>query len=242
MRFGIIMSICLLPLIGIFLDYLDSNRHELDNEPPQVTIVKPDDKAVFKWNSLIPYSIMVSDQEDGQSVYDEIPESRVFLEVHYFSSGLVAAKFAEDKTKVDRKMLRLMGQSDCLNCHAARTKMIGPSFARIAGRYAKSPTSLELLSDRLISGSTGIWGDEPIPPHPNLEIEGARNMVEWILALDLKPNYGFHIGTEGSFRTKEKVLDTDGVYLLTASYADNGIQDIPNSSKESLHTIMLKEK
>jgi cytochrome c len=92
----------------------------------------------------------------------------------------------------------------------------------------------------MIEGSKGVWGDEPMPPHPNLEPEMATKMIRWILEIGSLTNYSFYSGTEGTFKTiKRNDGENKGLYVLTASYKDRGIEGIPDSRKEGQHTVML---
>ena len=233
-----VTSVFLLPLVIFYLDFHYFQDYRSENSPPQVTIVKPTEKT-FKWNSWVPYSIRVSDKEDGESEYDEIPENEVFLEVRYFSSSALALEYRIEERIKDRAVLRMMSKSNCLSCHAARSKLIGPSFDSISHRYAELPQSVDILSEKIMNGTQGVWGDEPMPPQPELTREEVGQMVGWILELHANPDYVFYVGSEGSFKTREKIGSVDGAYLLTASYTDQGIEGKPKSGKEGLYTLIL---
>ena len=135
-----------------------------------------------------------------------------------------------------------MSTSTCFTCHAARNKLIGPSFELIARRYAGSPGTIDDLAKKVISGTTGTWGDVKMPPHPDLEVDQAREMVRWILENNADPDQTFYVGISGSFRTKEKSGDETGkgVYVLTASYNDHGIKGKTGSNRQGKHTVVLK--
>lgn len=224
-----------------FAIYVFSNSNSATGQPensaPEVRIIRPPDQSTFHWNSFVPYTIAISDQEDGKSEYEEINNQEVLLEVRFFSDVSALAKFPAENTKRTRKLLREMSRHNCLNCHAAIDKLIGPSFELIAKRYANQTNQVELLATKLRQGSTGVWGEEKMPAQPDLALVKAREMVQWILAFDSKTNYNFSVGVEGSFKTKEK--QDSGIYFLTASYLDRGLKDIPGSSKEGLHSIVL---
>ena len=57
-----------------------------ENKPPVVKIIAPTANSTFTWNSMIPYTIHVSDDEDGDSEYDEINPTEVLMVVEYLKS------------------------------------------------------------------------------------------------------------------------------------------------------------
>lgn len=76
--------------------------------------------------------------------------------------------------------LTLIEGSDCLSCHKADIKMIGPSYQEIAAKY--SETDIDYLSKKIIEGGKGVWGEIPMPPHSGMSEETAQKMVKYILS------------------------------------------------------------
>jgi len=238
MHFRFFFAIGILALVG-----LTSARLELqENSSPTVTIISPSMSSGFQWNSIIPYTIRVSDKEDGNSEYNEISPNEVFLFVTYFSDSSNSKKYLNDQSLPDQKPLLRMRTSTCFNCHASKSKLIGPSFEAIAGRYSDKTAFVDGLAKKIIAGSSGTWGDVKMPPHPELQIGEAEELVRWILDNNSDPDHTFYTGIEGAIRTKEKPREASGkgVYMLTASYVDHGVKGTERSSKKGLHTIMLK--
>lgn len=79
--------------------------------------------------------------------------------------------------------LKLIKGADCLSCHKEDGKLIGPSYKDIAAKNPNTPENVEKLSNDIIKGSVGKWGDVPMSAHPNLTKEDAKKMVEYILTL-----------------------------------------------------------
>lgn len=211
-----------------------------ENKPPKVVITKPVENARLQWNSIVPYSIYVNDPEDGNSEYDEISSREVLLMVNYLPDPTDADKYLNQGIDKIPEPLIQMGKSTCFNCHASKAKMFGPSFELIATRYGDNPSEIEALMENVTSGSTGTWGDLKMPPHPDLDNEQLRKIISWILENGANPNKTFYVGTEGIFRTIEKPAGKAGVYVLTASYSDHGINDMPTTSRQGNHTVVLK--
>ncbi|MCW3105517.1 MAG: hypothetical protein JWQ09_23, partial [Segetibacter sp.] len=65
----------------------------------------------------IQYKIKVSDEEDGESAYDEIPSNEVFLEVKYLADASKATAEMNKAVKSDPAGLAAIKSSNCLNCH-----------------------------------------------------------------------------------------------------------------------------
>lgn len=75
----------------------------------------------------------------------------------------------------------LITGSDCLSCHKDGERMVGPSYAEIAAKY--SDKDIELLASKIIDGGSGVWGEVPMQPHPQISKEDAKKMVEYILSM-----------------------------------------------------------
>jgi cytochrome c len=106
------------------------------NNPPEVNIIEPENKSVQPVNTLIPYSINISDGEDGESKYEEIPFDKVLLEVKYVNENPENALYLEKDKPEKRKGLLLINKFDCFTCHQFKTRLIGPPFQEIAQKYS----------------------------------------------------------------------------------------------------------
>lgn len=76
---------------------------------------------------------------------------------------------------------QLIGNSTCLACHMATKKSIGPSYRDVAKKYKNDPTAVEALAEKILKGGVGVWGQQPMPPHPQHNIEESQQMIEAIL-------------------------------------------------------------
>src|SRR5258708_10225750 len=149
--------------------FFSASRSRQSNNPPEVTITAPAKNGRFQWNSVVHYEIRVSDKEDGNSEYNEIAANEVLLMVAYLPDSAHAKKYLSDRSKKNPEVLSWMSTSTCFNCHAAKAKLIGPSFELIARRYPDNSISAEALANKIITGSSGTWGDLKMPPHPDLK-------------------------------------------------------------------------
>jgi cytochrome c len=216
---------------------LPAGKSEQKNNAPVVRIVSPRPDGRFAWNTLIPYSIAVSDKEDGESKFGEITATEVFLEVHYFADPSKGAAY-QQRRQQEAEAFTLIKKQDCFNCHTVRSKLIGPSFQEIGNKYKKSP-DLVLLASHVIKGSSGIWGTAAMPTHPDLDEKEAQQIVRWILDSANDPNVDYLRGTEGSFWFRPPAnASSKGVFVLKAGYTDHGIDNNPASCLAG-HDVML---
>jgi len=147
------------------------------NSAPEVRFIEPQEGDFFTPSQPIRYQIAVRDTEDGSSVdYEELFETRTFLNVTW-SRGDGRIEEAEPG-------LALMKQSDCFNCHATEQKIVGPPLLEVANRYRGQPDALEASIERVILGSSGVWGDVPMLPHSAMNSDQARMMVRWVFSLE----------------------------------------------------------
>lgn len=72
--------------------------------------------------------------------------------------------------------LALVQKHGCIACHAAGSKLVGPSWADIAKKHAGK---LEYLAAKIRSGGSGIWGAIPMPPQ-SLGEDDAKSIAGWL--------------------------------------------------------------
>jgi cytochrome c len=210
------------------------------NQAPRVRIERPRRDELFPWDSLVRYVIAVSDAEDGESEFEEIPSNEVFLEVLYVSDP-EAATGRRGRAKKDPPGLLLMKTTSCFNCHAVNTRVLGPPFSDVAARYGSDAATVRTLAERVSRGSEGVWGDVAMAPHPELSQGEVEQMVRWVLDHSDDPDRTCYAGTEGVFRTRPRPEgDRGGVYILTATYTDHGTGDPAVPRRRGEHTIVLR--
>ena len=77
----------------------------------------------------------------------------------------------------------LIDGSDCKTCHKVDDKIIGPSYAEVAGKYENNQETIDKLADKIMKGGSGVWGEIAMTPHPNTTKEEAQKMVQYILSI-----------------------------------------------------------
>ncbi len=220
-----------------------TKEKQSNNNVPKVVITKPSTSELLNWNSIIPYTITVTDKEDGNSEYNEIAANEVLLKITYLpDSAKVKTYLAAAAKDPEPPGLSLIKTSTCFNCHSVKNKLIGPSFEAIAKKYPNNAKSIAMLANKVIKGSASVWGTEKMPPHPDIEKSKAIEIINWIIKNSSDPNVDYLPGIEGVFYTKAKPEKNGGkgVYILTASYTDHGLPQMQQQHKEGRHTIVVR--
>ena len=69
----------------------------------------------------------------------------------------------------------------CYSCHAAAEKIVGPSFAAIAEKYAGDKDAVATLAQSIQMGSKGKWGRAAMPAHSSLSAQDLKLLARWVL-------------------------------------------------------------
>ena len=77
----------------------------------------------------------------------------------------------------------LAKKNDCLGCHAAQVKLVGPAYKDVAAKYADQPDALATLAQSIRAGGVGKWGEMPMPAQAKLSEGDAKKLAAWILKL-----------------------------------------------------------
>ena len=75
----------------------------------------------------------------------------------------------------------LAKQKNCLACHAADKKLIGPSYKDVAAKYAGQEDASDKLAQKIIKGGSGVWGAVPMPANPQVNEADAKALATWIM-------------------------------------------------------------
>jgi len=77
----------------------------------------------------------------------------------------------------------LIAGSDCTACHSNQQKLVGPAYVDVAAKYEANDKNRSYLIGKIKQGGAGVWGQVPMPPHPNISDDDAGKMVDYILSL-----------------------------------------------------------
>ncbi len=88
-----------------------------------------------------------------------------------FASGAPVAQASE----------ALANSNGCTGCHLAEARAVGPSFKEIAEKYATDKAAAGKLAMSIKNGSTGKWGDTPMPAQDQVSDADIKALATWIL-------------------------------------------------------------
>ena len=103
-----------------------------------------------------------------------------FFGVSVFAGLLFCAKpvYADNE-----QLKKLMLTNNCLACHQIDKRKYGPNFLEVAEKYKGDSSVLDKLATKIKAGGTGVWGEDYMPPQPQVSDADAKSMAELILAL-----------------------------------------------------------
>lgn len=76
----------------------------------------------------------------------------------------------------------LAKSKNCMACHAVDKKLVGPSYKDVAAKYKADGGAAEKLAKKIRAGGAGVWGQIPMPPHPQVSEADALTLAKWVLA------------------------------------------------------------
>ncbi|MBL8815541.1 MAG: PQQ-dependent sugar dehydrogenase [Planctomyces sp.] len=209
----------------------------IGNERPQLRFLKPEPGDFLVAGQPIQFELIAEDFEDGTNDFDAVDEkgakpidvespARMSLNA-VFLTGPVPGIGGSPGTDEGPAGMKRMKGSDCFNCHAADQKRVGPPLIEIANKYRGKDGALEASVQRVMKGSTGVWGKVPMIPHSHHTEDEVREMVSWIYSLEPAGLIRVFHGFNGEISVTPEEASKNGYYRLEASYTDRGADQIP---------------
>ena len=106
--------------------------------------------------------------------------SSAFFGVSVFAGLLFCAKpvYADNE-----QLKKLMLTNNCMACHQIDKRKYGPNFIEVAEKYKGDSTAESKLAAKIKAGGTGVWGEDYMPPQPQVSDADAKSMAQLILLL-----------------------------------------------------------
>ncbi len=76
-------------------------------------------------------------------------------------------------------VMPLLQKNVCVACHAADSKLVGPSWREVAGKYRSQADAAAYLTTKIRSGGQGVWGAIPMPAQSISEAD-AQSVARWL--------------------------------------------------------------
>ena len=89
------------------------------------------------------------------------------------------ALFASSGVQADPS---LADKKNCMGCHHATDRRVGPAFKAIAAKYAGQNDAVDKLAQKIIKGGAGAWGAVPMPANSQVSAAEAKQLTLWILS------------------------------------------------------------
>ncbi|MCA9061339.1 MAG: carbohydrate-binding protein, partial [Planctomycetaceae bacterium] len=207
------------------------------NDRPSVQFSSPQTGDFFGSEMPVEFRILVHDAEDGTNDDDAIDQqgaeildadspARVVLNATH-SADAYSPTGSVGAVATDPPGLRRMKSSDCFNCHAVDQRRVGPQLLEIANKYRGKDDALEASVQRVLKGSTGVWGKIPMIPHSHHTVEEIREMVGWVYSLEPAGLTRIFNGFVGEIPVSAEESAKGGHYRLEATYTDLGAGVVP---------------
>jgi cytochrome c len=92
--------------------------------------------------------------------------------------GSLVASFASQPALASADLAQ---KKNCMACHAADKKLIGPAYKDVAAKYAGQKDAVDKLAQKIQKGGSGVWGAVPMPANPQVSEAEAKQLAAWVL-------------------------------------------------------------
>ena len=193
------------------------------NETPTVAIdLTEGNKSFYLPGMPLQYAVTVTDETDTAA----IDTANLYVSVDYmegFDKAALPMGHQQGTASISGK--NLLFSMDCKSCHKEAEKSIGPSFVQVSEKYAKDPNAVTYLTQKIIKGGSGVWGEVAMAAHPTLPQEDAHQMIGWIMSLSNKAAFKKSLPAKG-FIVPPAKTNPASTMVLSASYTDKGGNNI----------------
>ncbi len=211
------------------------------NDPPELTIhIDPENTSFWDYKE-VKYRVTVKDKQDGSTLDSSIDANKVKVTLDYIPEGndIIKATLGHQQNTIPIGKKFING-SDCKACHAVKEKVNGPSYMEIAEKYTSDDVGY--LISKVIKGGSGVWGETMMSAHPQLNQDEVDKMIKYILSLksDNAPVKKL-LPIKGTIKFDKHInSDKEGMYVLMASYLDNGNETLSESRLSAREQIIFK--
>nr|WKN34129.1 ThuA domain-containing protein [Tunicatimonas sp. TK19036] len=224
----------------------DTITVKVGNAQPEVTIQSAQNKSFFWEGESFKYTVAVNDKEDGA-----IPPQDVNVSFSYNPEPSTLPN-SDDSQHAQPVAFgySLIAKSDCKACHTVDKKSVGPSYLSVAQRYQGQEDAVAMLTDKVIAGGGGNWGEHLMSAHPQLAPQDVNEMIKYILSLTDEGAKTSSVEPKGTLTfNAHKEDEPRGQYTLMATYTDHGAngidsltgQDVIHLRNAKVRTVFVDE-
>ena len=77
----------------------------------------------------------------------------------------------------------LLVKKNCLACHQIDKRKYGPTLKEVAAKYADDKNAAAKLAKKIREGGSGVWGQDVMPPQPQVSRAEALILAKYVLSL-----------------------------------------------------------
>lgn len=198
------------------------------NEAPVVRVALTANNHFYYPGKPVDYSVQVKDKEDGTLENGGVDKKSIYVQVDYVNGPDKAQVVGHQVMAAVMEGKNLAATLDCKACHKEADKSIGPAYKMIAEKYEKDPKARAYLTNKIIKGGGGVWGEVAMSAHPDLKQEQAGMIVDWILTMNKKTTAS--LPAKGSIVPTPAQMGKGNQMQITASYTDKGGKGIKPQS------------
>ena len=188
------------------------------NQEPMVTIEQTGgNQSFYLPGKPISYSVNVKDNDTAK-----IDLANLYVSVDYVEGfDKAGSKMGHQQGQALVSGKSLTQSLDCKGCHKEAETSIGPAFLKVAQKYHTDPNAMNYLTQKIIKGGSGVWGEVAMAPHASLDKNDLQQIVTWVLSLAKKETVKKSLPASGNITaaTNQKPNST---MILSASYTDKG--------------------
>ena len=77
----------------------------------------------------------------------------------------------------------IIKKARCVACHAVDQKRVGPAYKDVAKKFAGQKDAVDMLAEKIMKGSQGVWGPVPMPANTQVSAAEAKELATWVMSL-----------------------------------------------------------
>ncbi|MFN5021719.1 MAG: PKD domain-containing protein, partial [bacterium] len=206
------------------------------NEAPEVNVKLDAGNKFYFPGQSVPYTVNVKDKEDGTIEKGNVDKKSIYVKVDYLNGPDKAQVVGHQVMTAIMEGKNLAATLDCKACHKEAEKSVGPAYKMVAEKYEGDSKAKAYLTNKIIKGGSGVWGEVAMAAHPDLKPEEAGMIVDWVLSLNKKEAPS--LPSKGTITPSETDMGNGNLMLITATYTDKGGAGIKPLS--ALGSVSLK--
>lgn len=102
-----------------------------------------------------------------------------------FALAALAAITVSSSPVFAADVAELAQKKNCMACHSEHAKVVGPAYEDVAEKYAGQKDAVAKLSEKVMKGGVGAWGQIPMPAN-SVSKDEATQLVTWVLGIKKK--------------------------------------------------------